>query len=321
MRMTAASNSELQNILQKLDTSYLLASKSVMRQRICDICTTDSSAAEYVLKRQMETRCSYNYICVIDFEATCINCSSKTFYPHEIIEFPAAIIDIKKLKIVDFFHSFVRPVLNPKLSDFCKNLTGISQEEVDSAESFTSVLISFSNWIKNYTMRGKTVILTDGTCDIGKFLVLQCLISQIDFPSWAVHHIDVKDIYQKAYKLEKSKLTDMLLSCGMDFEGRLHSGKDDTKNIARLAIAMLKDGAKFHAKIFSPGVQMKLFRNKVNAYKRTRAESSKTSKKSAKRKSASQAKTSQVESCNNASMDIDPDLKETEYILMKFKRL
>lgn len=34
----------------------------------------------------------------------------------------------------------------------------------------------------------------------------------------------------------------MLEKLGMDYEGRPHSGLDDSKNIARIAIRMLQDG-------------------------------------------------------------------------------
>jgi inhibitor of KinA sporulation pathway (predicted exonuclease) len=72
---------------------------------------------------------------VIDFEATCEE-KNPIGYPHEIIEFPAVLVssgyneDTKSYKspeIIGAFHSFVRPVINPELSEFCKNLTGIEQ--------------------------------------------------------------------------------------------------------------------------------------------------------------------------------------------------
>ena len=57
-------------------------------------------------------------------------------YPHEIIEFPAVLVSTESQQIVDHFHSFVRPVINPKLSDFCKNLTGIEQKVNNTPQMF-----------------------------------------------------------------------------------------------------------------------------------------------------------------------------------------
>ena len=56
----------------------------------------------------------------------------------------------KEPEKVDVFHSFVRPVINPKLSEFCKSLTGIEQETVDKAEVFQDVLIRFESWMKSH---------------------------------------------------------------------------------------------------------------------------------------------------------------------------
>lgn len=87
-------------------------------------------------------KCKFDFIGVIDFEATCTEVQSKN-YPHEIIEFPIVLIDMKSLKIVilkianfprqlffskvDHFSSYCRPLINPKLSAFCTQLTGITQ--------------------------------------------------------------------------------------------------------------------------------------------------------------------------------------------------
>ena len=72
-----------------------------------------------------------NYI-VIDFEATC---SDKNEFPREemeIIEF-AALCVREDFSSAFLFDSFVRPVRNPVLTEFCKNLTSITQGDVDNA--------------------------------------------------------------------------------------------------------------------------------------------------------------------------------------------
>ena len=84
---------------------------------------------------------SYKYIIVLDFEATCQDENSsqkKQGDVNEIIEFPSVVIDISVSppKIVDEIQQFVKPAYNPKLSNFCKNLTSITQQQVDSGKSF-----------------------------------------------------------------------------------------------------------------------------------------------------------------------------------------
>ena len=41
---------------------------------------------------------------------------------------------------MDSWREYVRPVLHPALSDFCTSLTDISQETVDGADTFLTVL-------------------------------------------------------------------------------------------------------------------------------------------------------------------------------------
>jgi Exonuclease len=51
---------------------------------------------------------------------------------NEIIEFPLVIIDVATQKTeAAEFRTFVKPEINPKLTKFCNELTGIVQEEVD----------------------------------------------------------------------------------------------------------------------------------------------------------------------------------------------
>ena len=68
----------------------------------------------------------YEYIAVVDFEATC-HANQGNNYLHEIIEFPIVLIDAQRQMIVDKFQSYCRPTINPILSNFCTELTGIEQ--------------------------------------------------------------------------------------------------------------------------------------------------------------------------------------------------
>ena len=53
----------------------------------------------------------------------------------EIIEFPVVIIDVKQKAIKAVFQTYVKPVLDPQLTPFCTELTGITQEQVDGGVS------------------------------------------------------------------------------------------------------------------------------------------------------------------------------------------
>ena len=83
--------------------------------------------------------------------------------------------------IVDVFQSYVRPVINPKLSEFCKTLTGIEQEVVDKADVFEDVLKKFEAWMQKHGLGTEKsyVLITDGPFDMGRFMYLQCQQSGI----------------------------------------------------------------------------------------------------------------------------------------------
>ena len=81
---------------------------------------------------------------IVDLEATCQE--NNRDFENEIIEIGAVKLN-DSFKYVDEFDIFVKPKLNPILSDFCKNLTSIKQEDVDGAVSFTEALDKFIYWI------------------------------------------------------------------------------------------------------------------------------------------------------------------------------
>ncbi|KFQ40144.1 3'-5' exoribonuclease 1, partial [Mesitornis unicolor] len=187
----------------------------------------------------------YDYICVVDFEATCEEGNPPEFV-HEIIEFPIVLLNTRTLEIEDTFQQYVKPEINPKLSDFCISLTGITQDIVDKADTFPQVLQNVVEWMRQRELGTKYTysMLTDGSWDMSKFLNIQCRMSRLKYPSFAKKWINIRKSYGNFYKVPRNqtKLTIMLEKLGMSYDGRPHSGLDDSKNIAKIAIRMLKDG-------------------------------------------------------------------------------
>lgn len=184
-----------------------------------------------------------DYYIVIDFEATCQEVNPEGFY-HEIIEFPAILLKAATLEIVSEFHCYCRPTKNPILTDFCKNLTGISQAQVDSSPTFETVLRRFDEWLnKQVTPKEKFCIATDGPWDLNKFLQQQCKNLKIEIPFYFHRWVNVRKHFYNFYKVHQVNVELMLHHLGMEFEGRPHSGIDDARNIARILIQLKKDGA------------------------------------------------------------------------------
>jgi inhibitor of KinA sporulation pathway (predicted exonuclease) len=63
------------------------------------------------------------FLLIIDFEATCSNDNTIKREQMEIIEFAAILTDKINLKIIKEFSEFIRPEINPQLTDFCTELT------------------------------------------------------------------------------------------------------------------------------------------------------------------------------------------------------
>ena len=188
----------------------------------------------------------YPYLVVIDYEATCEKNNPHDFL-HEIIEFPAVLISTENNEIVDEFHSYCKPILNPILSSFCTELTGITQSQVMSAPEFPDVLDMFLEWMSKHELLAarKCAFITDGSWDFSRFLNIQCHLSEIQYPRWARKWINLKKVFGNFYRLQKPSITSMLQNIGLTFEGRLHCGMDDTRNIAYVVMRMIDDGAKF----------------------------------------------------------------------------
>ncbi|TPX51828.1 hypothetical protein SeMB42_g00501 [Synchytrium endobioticum] len=207
----------------------------------------------------------YDFYCVLDVEATCDEGSDKS-YPHEIIELPVILIDGQRGVIVDEFHSYVRPVYTPKLSSFCTNLTGITQDKVDASSPFPIVVGMLDQWLAERCGRypfPRVLFITDGPWDLRDFVRKQCELSYIDRPPYWVRFLDLRRAFTDFYPHPRSSLSGMLNCLGMNFEGREHSGIDDARNIARIVLRMMGDGMKV-----KENVELKLSKRKVGRHNR-----------------------------------------------------
>ncbi|XP_033032702.1 3'-5' exoribonuclease 1 isoform X5 [Trachypithecus francoisi] len=156
-----------------------------------------------------ESNCAdsyYDYICIIDFEATCEEGNPPEFV-HEIIEFPVVLLNTHTLEIEDTFQQYVRPEINTQLSDFCISLTGITQDQVDRADTFPQVLKKVIDWmkLKELGTKYKYSILTDGSWDMSKFLNIQCQLSRLKYPPFAKKWINIRKSYGNFYKQDRQK--------------------------------------------------------------------------------------------------------------------
>jgi inhibitor of KinA sporulation pathway (predicted exonuclease) len=85
-------------------------------------------------------------IVTVDVEATCWK-QGVFSRKKETIEIGAVLLLLERTESTwPEFQTFVRPQRLPRLSSFCRELTGITQQEVDAAPSFPEALRLFLEW-------------------------------------------------------------------------------------------------------------------------------------------------------------------------------
>lgn len=211
----------------------------------------------------------FDYLCVLDFEATCEDGKK---IQQEVIELPGVLVDVKNKKIVGQIQFYTKPVVNPKLTPFCTSLTGITQETIDTEGiPFHQAWKQYNTWLndsvpgllererKEASTPLRFAFVTCGDWDLKSMLpaqinllkkstladdqeVVRSIESMRRYNSW----INLKIAFQRFMGLRSPPrgMTDMLDRFQLKLEGRHHSGIDDCNNIARVLLQMLEKGYK-----------------------------------------------------------------------------
>lgn len=169
-----------------------------------------------------------NFI-VFDLEATCWQGRPRSMI-QEIIEIGAIKMNPYG-EVTGTFNQFIRPILNPRLSAFCQELTTIEQEDIDRAKSFPDVIEHFQDWAEIFD---EDYLL----CSWGNFdrqmLIQDCRLHRME-EDWAEEHINLKRQYQELKKLRRPwGLRRAVESEGFEFTGVHHRGIDDAENLAKI---------------------------------------------------------------------------------------
>lgn len=136
------------------------------------------------------------------------------------------------------FSKFVRPVVNPHLSGFCKQLTSITQANVDGARTFDKVVEEFIEWGEMYD---DEYILLSWGADDQKLLANDCKLHKVDHDfTW--RYVDLKKAYRNLKMLHHaSGLKATVKKEGFEFTGLHHRAISDAENLAKVFIKYLED--------------------------------------------------------------------------------
>ncbi|XP_014860885.1 PREDICTED: ERI1 exoribonuclease 2 [Poecilia mexicana] len=211
------------------------------------------------LKKSVISNQIFSYLIVIDFESTCWR--EKNNYGQEIIEFPAVLLNTSSGEVESEFHMYVQPQEHPVLSEFCTELTGITQVQVEAGVPLQICLSRFNRWVQNLQLdKGVMFPNKQQTCsasdasqklctfltwsdwDLGVCLQYECKRKQLHKPDVLSSWIDLRSTYRLFYSRKPKGLNGALQDLGIQFSGREHSGLDDARNTAQLAVRMMRDG-------------------------------------------------------------------------------
>ena len=169
------------------------------------------------------------FLCV-DLEATCWAKGEKQGRM-EIIEI-GAVLYRPESGVVGEHQIFVRPMQSPVLSDFCKELTGITQAQIDAGLPYPAALE------KLFALAGPEALF----CSWGDFDRRQFekdgSLHKVDYPFPA--HLNLKRLYGYRTGHGLRALDAAVKECGLTFSGRHHSGVDDARNVSAILDWMVR---------------------------------------------------------------------------------
>lgn len=172
-------------------------------------------------------------VLVIDVESSCWKTSPPPGQQSEIIEIGISVLDLRKKEIVKSEGIFVKPEYS-EISDFCTELTTITQEQVDTGVSFYRAC----EVLKNLYNSENTTWASWGDYDRVQFERC-CKLHKCKYP-FGRTHINVKNLFALSKGLDKEVGVDIALKMmKMPFEGVHHRGVDDSINIAKLFLEIL----------------------------------------------------------------------------------
>ncbi|VVP37257.1 hypothetical protein PS893_04668 [Pseudomonas fluorescens] len=185
----------------------------------------------------------YRYLYCVDLEANCDEVGeSEPSRPlavvpdqMETIEIGLVVIDLETLEVVDEFQRFVRPQINPVLTDFCKQLTSIQQADVEGAGTYVEVGLELGAFIARYADAAWASWGDYGVRQLERdagFAACPSLLA-------GLQHFNVRKWHKGLYDDQPKSLKQTVESLGLVWQGIYHRGIDDARNMASIVKEML----------------------------------------------------------------------------------
>ena len=172
-------------------------------------------------------------IVVVDVEATCWK-KGVFSRKKETIEIGAVRLPLDRaLSSWPEFQTFVRPLRLPRLSSFCREFTGITQENVDAAPMFPEALQLFLEWSQPLE---RVVLATWSRYDLWQ---LDLDLETHGLPKLALPFLDVKKLAARIIGSKSLEETGRELAPDAATMPR-HRAIADARRTARILYALLR---------------------------------------------------------------------------------
>lgn len=198
-------------------------------------------------------------------------------------EFGAVLVNLRSGAIESEFHEYVRPTNHPHLSNYCVNLTRISQQLIDRQQRFPVVYQKFINWLNEMRTtkqlrfatpnnrsanHANTTFCSWTNWDLGTFFLWDCTRHGIRRPDYLRAWVDGKKIFMVIFLAETKNMPNIYQSnywiiflfqkkhsnkCTFDQalevmnigrSGTAHSAIDDAKTLSTLIIRLYRGGVR-----------------------------------------------------------------------------
>lgn len=170
---------------------------------------------------------------VVDLEATCWEHEPPPGEKSEIVEIGLCLLEVSSGNLESKHSLLIRPERS-RLSDFCSELTTLTQEQLADGIGFAEACALLQH---DFHARQR-VWASYGDYD-RRLLAQQCEERGVPYP-FGLTHLNVKSLAALMLRLNHEvPLPQALAHFGWEVEGIYHRGDDDAWNIARLLRALL----------------------------------------------------------------------------------
>lgn len=171
-----------------------------------------------------------NFI-IYDLEATCWEGRPPSVTP-ETIEIGAVKLNSYG-EVLGTFQRFIKPVIHPQLSLFCRQLTNIDQADINRASTFPDVIEDFKDWIDIWDE--EYLLCSWGNFD-QKMLQRDSELHHLE-DEWTDDFINLRRQYYEMKGLRKPRgLKKSVNVEGFEWSGDHHRAFDDAQNLAKIFV-------------------------------------------------------------------------------------